>query len=650
MITFKANKRRELAARRAMPLLGAAMMLLGGARGAWAHQDPSTCNHPGVAIEMLLFRADQVTLISGTDKVSPCETIFYQVRLSKPGDVTVCAFEGGKLFIDLPDGTHNDVTPSSGIPCIGGTSITPNCTATEVFSNKIQFTVVEPTPQTDGVLNASASYGQPPCGGPTGNPATACGLEHNSPGDLANVVSGSLANIVEIFPCPPNTPCLTSICDPNLAGPAACTTTPVTCGPSQGLPCTQVGPGTCVNNSCEVAGCDDTGRGCFDDKTTCPCPDGSQHQGTGACASNNACVAGGCDPTSGCFNTPTSCPCPDGSQHQGPGDCASNNACVAEGCNPTTGCFNTPTACPCPDGSQHQGPGNCASNDGCTQEGCNPTSGCFDNTATCNDVCAPCDPTQPFPGCTKLACDAAGTPPQCCPKLACRVTGGGRVDACGPDHSFCDPSTPNSCAPDTCTSPAIDATHGGQVGAPIGVATPFTPDSACIAGEWSHVRHVKKGLDGNFHARSFDSLECACLPCPENPDAPGVVGVLCNPDDRICGPEPRRAPANKICFSGPGDYAMTNGKRDKRSVVFRVDVEDRSEPGGANGPPPPDRYRMRIWFVDPDSTDGLTLRSEVACADPTTESITAPTPDIDDGGDLFRGNQQIHPSLKKTCP
>jgi len=35
---------------------------------------------------------------------------------------------------------------------------------------------------------------------------------------------------------------------------------------------------------------------------------------------------------------------------------------------------------------------------------------------------------------------------------------------------------------------------------------------------------------------------------------------------------------------------------------------------------------------------------------PTTETITASTPDIADGGDLFRGNQQIHPPLKKTCP
>src|ERR1051325_8440135 len=41
----------------------------------------------------------------------------------------------------------------------------------------------------------------------------------------------------------------------------------------------------------------------------------------------------------------------------------------------------------------------------------------------------------------------------------CRVTGGGTVDACGPGNSGCDPTTPGSCAPDTCTSPALEATH-----------------------------------------------------------------------------------------------------------------------------------------------------------------------------------------------
>jgi hypothetical protein len=250
----------------------------------------------------------------------------------------------------------------------------------------------------------------------------------------------------------------------------------------------------------------------------------------------------------------------------------------------------------------------------------------------------------------------------------CRVTGGGTVDACGPVPSGCDPST-GACAPD-CDFPALNATHGGQVGAPIGAPTAFTPDSVCIQGEWTHVRHIRPGLDGNFHANTFDSLMCACLPCADDPNGQGVVGTLCNPDDRICGPEPRRAPDNKICFSGVGDYALTKGKRSTDIVVFRTDVEDHSEPGGTNGTPPPDRYRLRLWLIsstanhgdlgDPNDTGSAAyaLRQQVGCADPTTEDLTVtvpgaqpvPTPDIDDGGNLIRGNQQIHPSLNKTCP
>jgi len=251
------------------------------------------------------------------------------------------------------------------------------------------------------------------------------------------------------------------------------------------------------------------------------------------------------------------------------------------------------------------------------------------------------------------------------------------VDACGPDHSVCDPNTPNSCAPDSCLASGDDAasaTHGGQVGANIGIATPFTPDSQCIHGEWTHVRHLRKrtgivgnngtdtGLNGNFHGRSFDSLLCACLPCAQNPDSPGVVGTLCNPDDRICGPEPRRAPDNEICFTGVGDYTMSNGKRTKRSVAFRVDVQDRSEPGGSNGPPPPDRYRIRLWYAtshDLNDTSPTSIRALISCGQthlgqnsgPNLENLAATTapPDIDDGGDLFRGNQQIHPPIKDTC-
>ena len=55
MTSFRANKPRELSARCVMSLLAAAMMVLGGARAARAHVDPSTCNHPGVAIEFLTY-------------------------------------------------------------------------------------------------------------------------------------------------------------------------------------------------------------------------------------------------------------------------------------------------------------------------------------------------------------------------------------------------------------------------------------------------------------------------------------------------------------------------------------------------------------------------------------------------------------------
>src|SRR5439155_874018 len=167
------------------------------------------------------------------------------------------------------------------------------------------------------------------------------------------------------------------------------------------------------------------------------------------------------------------------------------------------------------------------------------------------------------------------------PPSGCRVTGGGLVYACGS-------TLPGSDAPQHCgdrASDAQDATHGGQVGAPVGVATAFTPDSVCIQGEWQHVRHIKPKLNGNFHARTFDSLNCACLPCAGDPGSGTVTDGLCNPGDRICGPEPRRAPDNAICFSGVGDYALTNGNRAARSVIFRVDVQDHSEPGGTNGPP-----------------------------------------------------------------
>ena len=645
MTSFRANKPQQLAARCAMPLLVAAMMVLGGARAARAHQDPSTCTHPGVAIEFSTFRSDGVTPIGGTDTVSPCETIVYQVKLSKQNDPSVCAFEAGKIFITTADGVQHDVTPTTGIPCVGGTTSPCDPAVVAVFSQKLSFTINQPS----GQVGATANYGLPVNG--VCQPNSSCGTEHNSPSDLLNVVSAGLASATAIVPCPASTPCLTSLCDPSATEQiptggtrtGVCVTQNVTdstpcAADNAGNPVTAI-PGSCKTPGCEAGECVRAHIN-VTDSTACSADNAGNPVNAipGACKTPG-CEAGVCVTQHISVTDSTACSV----------DNAGNPVTAVPGSCKTPGCeagqcvsahINVTDSTACTD----------TDNNACTTAGCE--GGVCVQThigpPTCaNPVCQECNPA------TGVCENKTPQPPECVQLLGCRVTGGGTVDACGPDHSACDPNTPGACAPDTCSSPAfeaIDATHGGQVGAPIGVATPFTPDSACIAGEWTHVRHIKKGLNGNFHARSFDSLECACLPCPENPDAPGVVGSLCNPGDRICGPEPRRAPANKICFSGPGDYALTNGKRAKRSVVFRVDVEDRSEPGGTNGPPPPDRYRMRIWFVDPDTSDGLTLRQAVACADPTTETITAPTPDIDDGGDLFRGNQQIHPPLKKTCP
>jgi hypothetical protein len=240
-----------------------------------------------------------------------------------------------------------------------------------------------------------------------------------------------------------------------------------------------------------------------------------------------------------------------------------------------------------------------------------------------------------------------------CRVAGCRVTGGGRQEMV---QTF--PS-------------ARYVTHGGQVGAPVGNATAFDPDSGCIRGSWEHVRHVQGGTVGNFHAHSFDSLMCACLGCPQGNNSGVVMGDLCNADNTHCGPAPRRAPANKICFSGVGDYTMTSGSREPRSVLFRVDIEDRGEPGN-NGNPnndPPDRYRIRIWVLSAtelaqlnDEGDRLfNFRRTIACTPGSTATQDgAPgalgsavfgvrAPDIDDGGELDHGNHQIHPMIK-DCP
>src|SRR5439155_1203518 len=151
----------------------------------------------------------------------------------------------------------------------------------------------------------------------------------------------------------------------------------------------------------------------------------------------------------------------------------------------------------------------------------------------------------------------------------------------------------------------------------------------CIRGQWEHVRHYQgKGnpqsifVVDNVHSSTprgtFDSLKCACLACCENPNAGGLAGTLCNPDDpTICGPQPRPAPANAIIFSGVGALkklvsSNSKGKTSEQPVIFRVYIEDRSEPGGTlpgGAQKPPDIYCFQAWAVngDPNSDANQTL-------------------------------------------
>lgn len=241
----------------------------------------------------------------------------------------------------------------------------------------------------------------------------------------------------------------------------------------------------------------------------------------------------------------------------------------------------------------------------------------------------------------------------------CRVTGGSNHET---------NNTQSACITNP---PPTFVSHGGQVGAALSDETPFTPNDPCIDGAWEHNRHLTaNSLVGSLHAsgngneHDFDSLLCACLPCTNDPAAVGVVGDLCNPKDKICGPEPAAAPANKICFSGVGDFTFTTGPRTVKAV-FRVDIEDHGEGNSNANPLPRDRYRIRIWLLDPncgrdpDPANNIPLRFG-ASADPnqianvlTTENLKDPSigpPDIDDGGEMTQGNHQIHFATGASCP
>jgi uncharacterized repeat protein (TIGR01451 family) len=286
--------------------------------------------------------------------------------------------------------------------------------------------------------------------------------------------------------------------------------------------------------------------------------------------------------------------------------------------------------------------------------------------------------------------------------VECRVTGGGTLQPGATDQN-CVTVTTTLFDDAQCAGSVLDhISHGGQLGAPFNahdcgqvLANP------CIRGQWQHNRHYqgtgnpKDTIDTAFHTYQanvgpvkgvFDTLECACLGCCSGGEFIGsaVANALCNPTDhKICGPEPRPAPANAIIFSGLGIFQPAacgaSGKNQPlRWFVFRVYIEDRSEPGGLHpggAKQPADVYCFQAWDtgitvqkhsvasdVVPDFRRCLAADSCAFIESISTSSNTGVPPgtlpsstvcgmpaDINDCGPLYDGNHQIHPGTGATC-
>jgi hypothetical protein len=287
----------------------------------------------------------------------------------------------------------------------------------------------------------------------------------------------------------------------------------------------------------------------------------------------------------------------------------------------------------------------------------------------------------------------------CVSPVTCRVTGGGDLYNGDVDNSCIAVTT--TLFPLTSGGLALDhVSHGGQLGAPFSqMDCGAILGNQCIRGQWQHNRHYtgqgnpREIIDVDFHSVTpkgvFDSLSCACLGCCDPATGafiPPTTGpkihkfALCNPDDhKVCGPQPRPAPANAIIFSGLGQLtAMSAAGGNQKAVewvVFRVYIEDRSEPGGfhPNGSvEPADIYCFQAWKTGiavskkPDfcavEADFRTCLGADNCAflgslesgatpigTLPSSTVCGRTADVNDCGALRNGNQQIHPSTSATC-
>ena len=237
-------------------------------------------------------------------------------------------------------------------------------------------------------------------------------------------------------------------------------------------------------------------------------------------------------------------------------------------------------------------------------------------------------------------------------------------------------------------------TGGGQVGAPCACIGCFDQFDQ-IQGNWQY-SEKKRGI--SIKATDFNSLVCGCESCSSSGQFQASLdGQFCNANDLQCGPGKPNAPANIGCFSGVGNYSPNPGKK-STMVAFRVNVEDRGEPGsgqnasctglgvpltcctGSGTGNCDDVYRIQIYVPSGGADNAKALAAAACCTDNGivkhcvggsnpgalcstnggqclgggTCTGTVRAPNVDDGGPLIHGNIQIHPQTPPSgggiCP
>ena len=394
----------------------ATLLALAGAGTAWAHQDPPACSATGVAITFEVLRNDG-SPIDLSETVTECELLTYRAMLAKSTEGNPCAFEGGTITITTPDGVAHDVTPSGGVPCVGGT-VAGGCGAMSATSNTATYSV-RPQDVASGEVTAQVDY--------------MAAFSHTRAIEEPDVPRAhtELGNTVEF--CPADTQCTDNFCDPaksNGVQLGVCSSTDTSGRCDDGVACTT---DTCdAVNGCQHSpnngACDD-GVACTTD--TCDVVNGCQHSpNNGACDDGVACTTDTCT-AQGCQHSPNNGACDDGVA-------CTTDTCTAQGCqhSPNNGACDdgfscTTDTCDAVNGCQHgRNDAACSDSNACTDDGCDPsntlhdpTTGCVNTTRTCSDS-DPCtnDSCDPATGncmhtakcndnneCTNDFCDAAGT-------------------------------------------------------------------------------------------------------------------------------------------------------------------------------------------------------------------------------------------------